>query len=164
MFSLACIMVAGALAAYAVEEYKFIAVVVFMEFILHEIAHQYGIIDTQAFNSSLLFAVYMIINTVALAAMYLVQTHKVIAILIFANLVYNFLSVLNYIFVKSMFFYNSFSYVVGVIMFLELLYLLRINQYVAELKRSGTVDFDNIDRLFFIRRRIPVGNMGRQTA
>lgn len=159
MFGLVCTMAAGILAVCTVRQYRFIALVVFVEFSLHKIAYQYGIIDTQAFNSSLLFAVYMIINTAALAAMYLVQTHRIIAILIFANLTYNFLSVLNFIFIKSIDFYSSFSYVVGVIMILELLYLLGITTYVTKLRRRGVLDIDHIDHLFFIRRRFYIGDM-----
>jgi len=121
---------------------------------MHEVTYNYLFLELRSENSVIIYVLYMIIQAFVLAVMYLRKTHFVIGALIFLNLFYNFLIVLQYIGVANVNFYDYKGEVIGFIMILELLYLLGINVYVsAYLRRNGYFDIDALDSLLLVWRR-----------
>lgn len=176
-FSPLCVLAAGLLAAFTVTEYRLAAKVVFFEFLLHEAVYYFGIVQTDILDSAFLYAAYMAIQVAALYFMYKFQTHFIISALLFLNLLFNFVMVVQYINVATMDTYNNYLVAldgyraakiiwintVGVVMLFELLYLLGMNRYVANYTRKhGPIkrgDIDYLDRLFIVRRDILGGDM-----
>ena len=154
MFDLICPFAAICLAAFSQKQYRFIALLVAFEFILHNLTYSYLFLDIRSNNSGLIYVLYMGIQAFVLWIMYMRQTHFIIAGLIFLNLVYNFFLVLQFTHITGVDFYAYKSMVIMSIMVLELLYLLGITTYVSVyLKRNGYLDIDDIDSLFLIFRR-----------
>lgn len=167
-FSFWCTAGAGLLAFASKKEYKFIAYLVFAEFAISKLAYTYLLLDFRAENSGVIYLIYIIIQCSILGLMNLFQTHKIIAVLIFANLSYNLFTVLQhigifmYIPLTDIFinFHLHFKTIVRTIMILELIYLLGITSYVGNyIRKHAFLDVNYIDDLFFIRRRLFVGNM-----
>ena len=160
MFDLICIMVAGFLATISHKQYRLVAFLVFVEFALHFIVFNTLLLDLRAGNSSVIYVLYSIIQVSILGIMYKNQIHFYIALLIFANLTYNFLTILQHLLIAPFDFHGSYKLIVGCIMTLELLYLLRITIYVENYGRKhGFININYIDRLFFIRRRFFDGDL-----
>jgi len=125
-----------------------------LEFVMHKITYNYFFLELRSDNSGLIYVLYILIQVSVLLFMYMRQTHFVIAALIFLNLVYNFLTVLQHLNITGINFHNSYSYVISSIMILELLYLLGINIYVsAYLRRNRYFDIDALDSLILVWRR-----------
>jgi len=159
MFSLICTLVAVSLAAISAKQYRFIAYLVAIEFALHLIAYNYLFLDFRSNNSSGIYFIYILIQVNVLWIMYKNQTHFIIAGLIFINLTYNFLTILQHLGLTSINFHDQYILIARTIMILELIYLLGITSYVGNYIRKHTfLDINYIDNLFFIRRRLFVGN------
>jgi len=167
MFNAFCILIVGLLASYASKEYKLVSVLMFLEFMGHEIAAQFGLIETRLLNPVLIYLVYMIIQASVLGTMFTFQLHPILALFIFINLAYNFCVTLQHIgvflyWIDGTFinFHKSWKLMANLIMSLEVLYLLGINTYVRNYTRKyKLLDIDYIDNLFCIRRRIFNGDM-----
>lgn len=160
MFSLICTMVAGFLATISHKQYRFIAFLVFVEFALHFIIYNTLFLEFRADHSSAIYMFYSIIQVGVLYVMYKNETHFSIAALIFANLVYNFFTILQHLSITSINFHDSYQLIARCIMILELLYLLRITIYVENYARKHkSVDTNYIDHMFFIRRRLSAGDI-----
>ena len=167
MFNAICILAVGLIAAYSTKEYKLVSVIMFLEFMLHEIAAQGGLIETRILNPVLIYLVYMMIQTGVLFAMFLFQLHPVLALIVFINLSYNFFTILQH--VGLFFYWPNGSYIdfhggyrdfAQMIMLLELIYLLGITAYVGNyVRKHKFLDIDRIDRMFFIRRRFFDGDL-----
>ncbi len=154
MFGVICTFAALILAAFAHPKYRFIALLVAFEFVAHKITYNYLFLDLRSENSGLIYVLYASIQVMILLFMYMRQTHFTIALLVFLNLVYNFLTTLQHQHLTTVNFHDPYWVVIGVIMILELLYLLGANLYVANyLKRNGFVDLDAIDSAILVWRR-----------
>ena len=142
------------LAAFSHPKYRFIAILIAIEFIMHKITYNYLFLDIRANNSGLIYVLYMFVQAAVLLIMYMRQTHFIIAGLIFISLTYYFITTLQYIHITDVDFYAYKSIVIRAIMILELLYLLGINIYVsAYLRRNGYLDIDAIDSFILVWRR-----------
>lgn len=176
-FSPGCILAAGLLAAFTVKEYRLVAMIVFLEFLLHQVIYYFGVVQTGILRSAFLYVAYMAIQVIALYLLYKFQTHFIISALLFLNLLFNFVIIIEYINVSTMDTYNNYlvaldSYraakiiwidAVGIIMIFELIYLLGINTYVAGyIRKNGPIkrdDIDYLDRLFSVRRKLLSGGV-----
>ena len=168
MFSVWCTTIAGFLAIISAKQYKFIAYAVFAEFALSKLTYIYLFKDFRDENSGFIYLCYIMIQCMILGIMTTFQTHKIIALLIFINLSYNLCTTLQHIGIfmyipfTSIFidFHDNFKVFVRTIMILELTYLAWISAYVGNYIRKYTfLDINYIDDLFFIRRRLFVGNI-----
>ena len=154
MFAVICPIAALILAAFSHPKYRFIAFVVVFEFAMSKIAYNYFFLESRAENSSLIYVLYSLIQVSVLFIMYMKQTHFIIAALVFLNLVYNFLTILQHLHITQINFHDPYQYVVGTIMIMELLYLLGTNIYVSNyLRRNGYLDIDALDSLLLVWRR-----------
>ena len=159
MFGYICIAIALILALRSSIEYRAIGYLVLLEFVLHKLAFVTGFQLVYILKGSLLFLSYIFIELLAIYLMYKMQSHLVITLLIFVNLIYNVLTISQYVnFTYD--FYALYSNFVGVIMVLELIYLAGLSQYVANYRRKhGRVDINSVDSLFRVRRLIRGGNI-----
>lgn len=160
MFSLICIAVAGFLAAVSVKEYRFAAIVLFMEFTLHKFSHTFLFLDLRATNPVYIFVIYAVIQTVALWALTKVQTHFFLAAIIFVNLLYNSFLIGQYLGFTTMDFYTPKKIIYRIIMIIELLYLAGISSYASRyIKSTGSININYLDNLFCIKRKFSNGNI-----
>ncbi len=154
MFDLTFTLAALTLAAFSAKQYRFIAILVACEFALGLIVYNHLFLELRSENSGLIYVLYAVIEVIFLLVMYMKQTHFMIAVLIFFNLIYNFLTVLQHIGITTVNFHDPYAYVIGSIMTLELLYLLGVNIYVsAYLRKNGYFDIDDLDSLLLVWRR-----------
>lgn len=146
------------LAYFSVKEYKFIAWIVVVEFLSHLISYNYLFLDFRSTHTWTIYLIYMVIQVIILGAMYKNQAHFIIVGLIFINLGYNFLTILQHIGVTVINFHGPYMLVARAIMIFELLYLLGMSYYVAGyIRKNGPIkhgDIDYLDRLFSVRRNI----------
>jgi len=137
----------------SIKEYSAIAFIVLCEFVLHKLVYVVGIQLTDWLEYSTLYLVYIIIELLALFLMYKFKSHMTIALLIFANLIYNILTISQYVnFTYD--FYAQYSTAIGSIMIIELTYLIGLNGYIRNKWNDGRVDFDYINRLFRVGDRL----------
>jgi len=142
------------LAAFPVKEYKFIAMAVALEFILHKVVYLYAFTGFRADNGWLIYLMYASIQLSIMFALLKLKSHFVITGLLFINMSYNLLTVLGYFYAEFISFYYIYPYFVGTIMIFELIYLGLLNNYVARYRNNhGRVDTDYIDSVFRIRSR-----------
>jgi len=154
LFDLTSVLGAICLAAFSHKKYRFTAILVAIEFVLTWLAYEYVLIELRSKNPAIIYVLYIFIQTLVLTFMYAKQTHFIIAGLIFSNLVYYYLTILQFVNITSVNFYGYKDVVVSTIMILELIYLLGITTYVSQfLKRNGYIDIDTIDSFFLVRRR-----------
>lgn len=156
MFGYICILIALVLFLISVKEYSAIAFIVLCEFVLHKVFYIVGIQLTELLEYSALYLSYIIIELLALFLMYKFQSHMTITLLIFANLIYNILTISQYV-NYTYDFYSLYSAFVGSIMILELMYLIGLNGYIRNKWNSGRVDFNNINRMLRISNRFRNG-------
>ena len=154
MFDYACIILALLLARESSIEYRAIAYLVLFEFVAHKVFYIVGIQLTDYLQDSLIYLSYILAQMVTLYLMIKIQSHFAITMMIFINIAYNVLTILQYS-VVTYDYYSIYPYVVGVIMCLELIYLVWITSYVDNYKkRYGNIDRDYIDHMFCVRRRV----------
>jgi len=147
-------MIAVLLAAFSVKEYRFIALAVAVEFILHIVAYLYVFTEFRADNGWFIYLIYAAIQLTVMASLLRLKSHFVIIGLLFINMSYNLLTVLGYFYAEFISFYYIYPYFVGTIMIFELIYLGLLNNYVARYRNNhGRVDTDHIDSVFFVRCR-----------
>jgi len=157
MFDWFCILAAYFLFKASCQEYRAIAGLVLFEFVAHQVVFILGIQLTSILEYSLIYLVYMLIQTITLYLMASIQSHIAITALIFINLGYNMLTISQYT-ITTIDFYHYYPYVVGAIMVLELIYLGILSTYVRNYRRKhGSLRYDNIDHTFCIRRRVRNG-------
>lgn len=160
MFSLICTLIAVSLAAISIKQYRFIAYLVAIEFALHLITYNYLFLEFRSNHSSFIYFLYILIQVNVLWIMYRNQTHFIIAALIFINLTYNFLTIIQHTGFTLINFHDPYILVARTIMILELIYLLGITSYVGNyIRKHKILDINRIDNLFFIRRRLFVGDL-----
>ncbi len=151
-------------AAYSSKEYRFISILVACEFLAHYITYNFLLLDLRSSNSALIYALYMLIQVNVLCLIYLKQTHKIIALLIFINLVYNFCTIMQHLHITSIGFHEKYAMVARIIMILELFYLAGITAYgLFYIRKFGFLNTGYIDRMFRIRRRVYNWNVGGQS-
>lgn len=152
-FDYICIVVAFILARYSSREYRAIAYLLFAEFFLHQLAYIIGIQITDLLNPKAIYLAYIIIEALIIGAMIFIQAHLIIINLIFINLGYNVLTILQY-YIPTYNFFELFKLFVGVLMLLELIYLAGITGYVKNYRRKwGFINTNHIDKLFCVYRR-----------
>lgn len=155
MFTWVCIVIAIVLTYFSDRKYKRIAVVMSSEFMLIKLVFLSGVVWTQVLNPTFLYLAYMIVQALALSLMCFFGAGIVIMSLIFANLTYNLLMILQHTHVTVVNFHDSYSLAVGLIMVLELIYLLWITDYVSYHRRKYRyLNSDRVNCSFFLRRRI----------
>ncbi len=161
MFSLTCAMAALLCAANSSKEYRFISALVAYEFLTHYITYNFLLLDLRSGNSSLIYALYMLIQADVLYLIYLKQAHKIIALLIFVNLVYNFCTIMQHLHITSIGFHEKYADVARYIMVLELLYLTGVTAYgLSYVRKFRFLSTDYINRMFRSRRRVYNWNLG----
>ena len=154
MFGYFCIAVALFLTVNSNVRYRAIAYLVLFEFVAHQILFITGIQLTSFLEYEKIFLAYIIIQTFTLYLMSLIQSHRTITSLILINIVYNVLTISQYV-VNLFDFYAYYSSFIGFIMIAELLYLLGITKYVDNYnKKHGIIDTDSVDSLFDVSRGI----------
>jgi len=166
-FDQICTLAAGFLAVISFKEYRFIAFLVFFEFSLHLVTYNYILLDIRSDNSSIIYLLYTIIQCLLLGIMNKFQVHRVIGILIFINLSYNFFTTLQHLGIFMYFgkthlnFHAYYKSIIGTIMILELFYLVGITSYVwTHFRKYKFLDINYIDNIFLVSRFIPSWDMG----
>lgn len=147
-------LAAFVLAAFSCKQYRYTSLLVAIEFAMHLITYNYLFLELRSENSSVIYVLYAFIQATILLFMYIKQTHFIIAALIFFNLFYNFLTVLQHLGHTNVNFHDPYVLVARTIMILELFYLLGTNIYVsAYLRRNRYFDIDALDSLILVWRR-----------
>lgn len=148
-YGLLCALLCFIVFLASVGTLRFIAFVIFAEFILHEIAYQLVSQVNWLFETSFLFGVYASFNILSAYLISLTKSHIAIVTILFVNLSYNTICAYGFA-VNSYIFLNYFVDVVGIIMALEVLYLLGMASrdiYHNRLNRNSYSD--NNDLGFF---------------
>jgi len=152
MFTYYCIIIAAFLAGNSVKEYRFLAIAVFSEFLLHKLAYNHLFLDFRSENKFFIFYLYATIQLPIMCLLLILKSHFVITGLIFINMVYNLLTPLSFSNREYSDIYDAKDWFIGTIMLMELLYLGLLSQHVtAYCRKHGTVDTDYIDRVFRVR-------------
>lgn len=153
MFDALCIMAAGLLAAFSISEYKFLAVAVFIEFAMHNVIYQGGIVDTSLLNPYPVYIAYMSLQLLIMFYLGFLKSHFIITGLIFINFVYNIFTVWAFFDATFIKIYYIYPYFIGTIMIFELFYLSLLTKYARDyFMRQGIIsDHDYLDRLFCVR-------------
>jgi len=152
MFTYICILIAVLLAAFSIKEYRFISLVVALEFALHKLSYNFVFLDFRSENGWLIYIMYALIQLCAMFTLYKLRSHFVIVGLLFINMVYNLSTALGYFYEEFIHIYYIYPYFVGTIMIFELFYLGLLNRYVINYRRKhGRLDFDYIDSVFRVR-------------
>lgn len=112
-------------------QFKIIPLLMLIEFSGHQLAYWVGLELTGFLGRVSIYISYMAIQVGILAYMYRNKIYSGITILILANLIYNFLTVLHHLSYTTVNFHGMYASVVGTIMILEILYLLRIKLHVV---------------------------------
>lgn len=153
MFAYYCIIIAALFAGNSVKEYRFIALAVFAEFLLHKLAYNHLFLDFRSENKGFIFYMYAMIQAPIAYYLYKVKSHFVITFLIIMNFLYNLAIPLSFNAVEFEFIYYAKNPIIRTIMVMELIYIGLLSQYVRDylMQQGITNDNDYLDRLFCVR-------------
>ena len=152
MFTYYCIIAAALLYGSSIKEYRFIALAVFLEFLLHKLAYNHLFLDFRSENKWFIYYMYAVIQLPIMYALYKLKSHFVITGLILINLLYNLSTSLSYFDARFISIYYAKDWFVGTVMVFELIYLGLLSQYVRTfIEKRWRVDNDYIDRVFLVR-------------
>jgi hypothetical protein len=152
MFLYYCIIIAALLYGSTVKDYKFIALAVLVEFLLHKLAYNHLFLDFRSENRWFIYYMYATIQLPIMFLLYKLKSHFVITALILMNMTYNLSVPLSFFDSEYMYIYDAKTAVVRTIMLMELAYLGLLNQHVrAFIEKRWRVDTDYIDRIFRVR-------------
>lgn len=126
-----CLIAVALLYRATAFQFKMIPLLLLIEFAAHQLTYWIGLEWLGLLGRTSIYISYMAIQVAILAYMYRNKIYSGITILILANLIYNFLTVLYHLYYTNVNFHAMYSQIVGTIMILEILYLLRIKLYVA---------------------------------
>lgn len=140
------------MAAFSIKEYRFIALVVALEFTLHKLCYNYAFLDFRSENNWFIYIIYASIQLSTMYALYKLKSHFVIVGLLFINMVYNLSTVLGYFYAEFISIYYIYPYFVGTIMIFELIYLGLLSRYVRNyITKRWNVTDEYIDSVFMVR-------------
>jgi len=140
----------------ATNYHKAAAYVLLFEFVAHQAVYVLGVQISDLLQYERLYLAYSLIQLLTLFLMSKIQSHFVIKSLILLNLGYNVLTISQYVY-NSIDFYSFYSYFVGLIMILEICYLVGLTKYAANYRRKhGNTSFVGSLHLFFTGNRIRV--------
>ena len=159
MYAYACILTAYLLAIKSDARYRAISYLLLFEFAAHEVVYVFCYQITELLQGESLLLAYIAIQTLTIYLMVHIQAHLAITLLILINIGYNVLTISQYV-INYYDFYSIYPSFVGVIMALELIYLLGLSKYVGTyIRKHGGFNTSYIDKLFYVSRGIRLGRV-----
>jgi len=159
MFDLACLALAVTFSILASKEFRVLSAIVAFEFLACFFAYNFLLLDVRSENSSLIYLIYIFIQTCVIMMLYRYKAHRVIVGLVFLNLTYNMLTASQYVASTSYDFYSNYKFNMGFIMLLELIYMLGITGYVQRIIKAGNSNFANFGGFIFGSWRVRNGRV-----